>query len=65
MEAKPLTGARRMTRQEFWAESDRLLKEAQGFLEEARRDTEETRKIAAENRRLLEELEQQISCGRK
>ena len=64
MDAKILSGGKRMTRQEFWAESDRLLKEAQGFLQEARRNTEESRAIAAENRRLLEALEQQLSCGK-
>ncbi len=40
MESKTLTGAKRMTRKEFLAEFDRLLKEAQGFLDEARRSAE-------------------------
>ncbi|MDQ3813980.1 MAG: hypothetical protein M3347_08515 [Armatimonadota bacterium] len=64
MEAKPLSGGKRMTRQEFWAESDRLLKEAQGFLEEAKRNAEESRKIRRENQRMIEELRQQFSCGK-
>ena len=60
MDAKTLKGAKRMTRKEFWAESDRFLEEAQGFLAAARHSTEESRKIAAENQRLIEELEQQL-----
>jgi hypothetical protein len=64
MEARTLRGAKRMTRKEFFEESDRLLKEAQGFLEAARRDREEGRRIAAENQRLLEELEKRVLCGK-
>ena len=64
MESKTLTGAKRMTRKEFWAESDRLLKEAQGFLAEARRSTERSRQLAEKNERSMEELEHRLSCGK-
>lgn len=63
MESKTLSGAKRMTRKEFWAESDRLLKEAQGFLEEAKRDSEESERIAAKTRLVQEEL-RQLLCGK-
>ena len=65
MDAKTLTGAKRMTRKEFWAESDRLLKEAQGFLEEARRSTERSRQLAEKNERSMEELERRVTFQKK
>lgn len=64
MEAKTLKGAKRMTRKEFWAESDRLLKEAQGFLEEARRSTERSQQLQKKNDQTMEELEHRLLCGK-
>ena len=63
MDAKLLSGAKRMTRKEFWAESDRLLKEAQGFLVEAKRDSEESERIAAKTRLVQEDL-RHLLCGK-
>jgi cellobiose-specific phosphotransferase system component IIA len=64
MNAKTLSGPKRMTRKEFFEESDRLLQEAQGFLEEARRIRESTQSIRHENKRMIEELRQQLLCGK-
>ena len=63
MDAKILSGGKRMTRQEFWAESDRLLKEAQGFLEEAKRNSEESERIAEKTRLVQEDL-RRLLCGK-
>ena len=63
MESKTLTGAKRMTRKEFWAESDRLLKEAQGFLEEAKLSNEESERIAEKTRLVQEDL-RRLLCGK-
>jgi hypothetical protein len=63
MNTKTLTGAKRMTRKEFWAESDRLLKEAQGFLEEAKRNSEESERIAQKTRLVQEDL-RRLLCGK-
>lgn len=64
METKLLAGSKRMTRREFWAESDRLLQEAQGFLATARRIREASQHLRRENRRKIEALRQHLSCGK-
>lgn len=62
METKPATGAKRMSKKEFLAESARLLREAEGFLDKARRHTENTRLIGKETDQRLDELERRIQC---
>lgn len=54
----------RMSKKEFLAESDRLLREAQSFLNEARRNSESSRRVGAQTDQLLKELEQRLLCGK-
>ena len=64
MEAKATTRAKRMTKQEFLAESDRLLREAQGFLEVARQTREKGRHLAEEADQLRASLRERLLCGK-
>lgn len=64
MDTKTASTPKRMTRKEFFAESDRLLEEARGFLEDAKRNTEETKAIGEKNERIMEELRAKLLCGR-
>ena len=63
MDAKTLTGAKRMTRKEFLAEADRLLQETGEMLRASERSMERAHRTGQANRRALEELEQRLSCG--
>ena len=64
MESKFLTPAKRMTRKEFWEESDRLLQEAQGFLSEAQQSSQRIQKKLEKNARTRKEVEQLLSRGK-
>lgn len=65
MRTKTVDTAKRMTRKEFFAESDRLLEEAQGFLDDAKRNNEESRRIGESNQRKMAELERLLLCGKE
>ncbi len=55
--------AKRMTKKEFLAEADRLLRETGEMLRASERSLERARRTGQANRRALEELEQRLSCG--
>jgi hypothetical protein len=64
MNTKTARATKRMTRKEFFAESDRLLEEARGFLDDARRNMEETKAIGERNERIIKDLRAKLLCGR-
>ena len=65
MNTKTAHATKRMTRKEFFAESDRLLEEARGFLDDARRNREESEAIRERNQRMIQELKKELLCGKK
>lgn len=65
MNVKTVHTAKRMTRKEFFAESDRLLEEARGFLDDARRNRAESEIIRERNQRTIQELKRDLLCGKK
>ena len=65
MNTKVVSTPKRMTRKEFFAESDRLLEEAQGFLEDAKRNREEGEAIREKSQRIMKELREKLLCGKE
>jgi hypothetical protein len=65
MEARTLRGAKRMTRKEFFEESDRLMYETRAFLDDARRRREESRPLVQDTEQLRASLRKRLLCGKE
>ena len=64
METKTVTDSPIKTDEDYKREIDRMIPEIEAMLESAQRMSEQARRIGESNRRRLDDLENQLLCGR-